>query len=624
MRHLLLSLFLTIGVIAETWAQYEGDELFDESYIHEIRIVASISLENLFSNFLDELNATDFSYAMVSVTIDGTELDSIGVRVKGGLTAFNSKKPLKLDFNEFVQGRKYDGLKKINLHQGGMEQSFMREALAYGLMRNAGLKTVRTSYTKVFFNNAYQGIYTIIEQVDDDFVKNHFASDKGTLYKTRGAELEVKFSEDNSLTYEELVSAVNLISNSDLHKELPIYVNVDQILRMYALEVFLNNVDGLLTVNGNFYIYYEPISKTYSYIPWDFNLSMYNGVNHSLFQSGMNFLFEKVRLNSVLTEQYTTLFCQLMEYNFNEDRILSIISNYEELLFDEVSNDPYINQIGDFSEGVEALKVVIKQRITRLTEDLESINASCEEFITPTQIQDVAINEIVASNDKDSGIKDPQGGASDWIELYNNTENAISLNGFYLSNNVDFLKLWPFPEETSIGGGEYLIIWADRDIDEEGLHTNFKLNKDRGELLLSYENGDVIDSLSFIKQKTNLGYARVPNGKGPFMFQATTFNGENDFTNSVSGLDENEIEVYPNPTDNFIHIRFNNLIGLDNGLLNLKDTHGKTVWQKRYDSKDMPYEIRIPTQDLSNGIYIITLANPNSLQALYKKVIVAK
>ena len=66
----------------------------------------------------------------------------------------------------------------------------MRKALAYGLMRNAGVKTVRTSFAKVYFNGRFEGVCTLNEQIDDDFIHNHFASADGAFYKTGFNSLE--------------------------------------------------------------------------------------------------------------------------------------------------------------------------------------------------------------------------------------------------------------------------------------------------------------------------------------------------------------------------------------------------------------------------------------------------
>ena len=518
---LAISIFLLFLSILPIQAQYDGDQLFDETVLHEINITASISIDELTLIYYDNfLNEDGIPYTISEVEIDGIFLDSIGVRIKGGITAFDEKKPFKLDFNEFVSGRRYDGLKKLNMHQGGMDPSFLRETMSYGILRFAGVKTARTSFAKVYFNGMYQGVYTLVEQIDDDFIQNRFASNQGTLYKTGINGLEIKYEIDNSLPYEDFKDAIMQIPDNQLHEQLPNYVDVESFLRFFAIQIFINAVDGPLSVDENYYIYYEPKSATYVYIPWDYNLALYQGVNYPLFPNSANFIFNRIMENTVLTEQYLDIFCQLLDYNFDVDRLHNKIDNYVALLDGEVQNDPFIDLIGDWNMGVMSIRNAISNRFQALSDEIDTNFGGCDPLVTPIEISDIVINEVVASNDSTSGITDPAGGSADWIELYNNTSTDLSLQRFYLSNDIDVLKHWRFPENTIIPANDYLIIWADRDIHENELHTDFKLNKDKGDVFLSFENGDIIDQVSFTDQ---INQYRVSEGSEWYRrFHATT------------------------------------------------------------------------------------------------------
>ncbi len=69
----------------------------------------------------------------------------------------------------------------------------------------------------------------------------------------------------------------------------------------------------------------------------------------------------------------------------------------------------------------------------------------------------ILINEFMASNS--NTIADEDGDFSDWIELYNPTQQAVDLEGWGLSDNVTKPFKWIFPEVT-IKPGEYLLVWA--------------------------------------------------------------------------------------------------------------------------------------------------------------------
>ena len=136
----------------------------------------------------------------------------------------------------------------------------------------------------------------------------------------------------------------------------------------------------------------------------------------------------------------------------------------------------------------------------------------------------VVINELMADNDNIHA--DPQGDYDDWLELYNLTDSAVLLTGMYLSDKEDEPTKWQFPENTEIPANGYLIVWLDGDIDDpEGLHADFKLSKS-GEAALLVDtdaNGNqVLDSITFGEQETDISFGRLPDGTGDFQIVQAT------------------------------------------------------------------------------------------------------
>ena len=114
---------------------------------------------------------------------------------------------------------------------------------------------------------------------------------------------------------------------------------------------------------------------------------------------------------------------------------------------------------------------------------LESLEQRCLlTFSTPY------ISEFQADNE--STFADGDGEFSDWIEIHNPTEEAISLSGWHLTDDADNLDKWTFPSNSMsrIEPGRYLIVFASGQdsedyVDPEGyMHTDFKL-KASGEYL---------------------------------------------------------------------------------------------------------------------------------------------
>jgi len=217
---------------------------------------------------------------------------------------------------------------------------------------------------------------------------------------------------------------------------------------------------------------------------------------------------------------------------------------------------------------------------------------------------EIVINEIMASNGTTQ--PDADGEFDDWIELYNKGEETVDLSGFYLSDNPQNLTRFMLPENTMLPPDEYLIIWADEDELQEGIHANFKLSKSGESLILSDVESSVIDQISFIDLETDETYARKPNGEGAFEVSLPTFNANND-NDILSGIAEpsllqDRLMVYPNPASSRMAIQLKK-----NGhalkKIQVTDVLGKVVLE--YKNLDTP-QLIIEIERLAAGMYIIT------------------
>jgi hypothetical protein len=76
------------------------------------------------------------------------------------------------------------GMWRFNLKAMYNDPSQMREALAWRLFDQVGIPASRHSYAKLGINGHYRGLFSLIEQVDKGFLKDHFGKhDEGNLYK---------------------------------------------------------------------------------------------------------------------------------------------------------------------------------------------------------------------------------------------------------------------------------------------------------------------------------------------------------------------------------------------------------------------------------------------------------
>ena len=77
-------------------------------------------------------------------------------------------------------------------------------------------------------------------------------------------------------------------------------------------------------------------------------------------------------------------------------------------------------------------------------------------LVTTVKAQTIRINEVSSSN---SIYYDEDGDTPDWIELYNFGSQTISLNNWTLSDDIQDIGKWTFPN-MSIPPEQYMLIWA--------------------------------------------------------------------------------------------------------------------------------------------------------------------
>ncbi len=192
-------------------------------------------------------------------------------------------------------------------------------------------------------------------------------------------------------------------------------------------------------------------------------------------------------------------------------------------------------------------------------------------------VGDLVINEFMASNG--STAADQDGEFDDWIEFYNNGSSSIDLEGFFLSDDADELMQWPFPAGTAIAAGDYLIVWADNDDTQTGLHANFKLSASAESLFLVNAAGEIVDEVTYFDQTEDISYGRFPNGIGNFQLMSPTHDAENMGTVSTTNIttDLGIIKVSPNPANESLFLEVD---GLSQNIktLFIYDLNGRLVY----------------------------------------------
>src|SRR5262249_50808016 len=158
--------------------------------------------------------------------------------------------------------------------------------------------------------------------------------------------------------------------------------------------------------------------------------------------------------------------------------------------------------------------------------------------------ENLVISEVMAVNRRT--LADQDGEYSDWIEIFNPNSSAVSLEGWYLTDDPNVLNKWRLPA-AKIKGNGYVVVFAsqkDRQAAGAELHTNFKLDHHGGFLALVKPDGATI-SFQFVPgypaQVTDVSYGIDPTA-GPVPLSSA------DHTSAGTGLSVDQSRYFTHPT----------------------------------------------------------------------------
>jgi len=156
-----------------------------------------------------------------------------------------------------------------------------------------------------------------------------------------------------------------------------------------------------------------------------------------------------------------------------------------------------------------------------------STRSSVLSVTTPPVIQPAAliINEVLAGNTSINMDTDYYA-FSDWIELYNGTNQSMNISGYYLSDDATNAKKWKIPMGTTLGAKQYLLVWADKkNTKAKELHTNFSLSSKGETVTLADTTGSVINTITYKKLPSNVSVAKSGSSLSYFVPTPKTQNG---------------------------------------------------------------------------------------------------
>ena len=162
-----------------------------------------------------------------------------------------------------------------------------------------------------------------------------------------------------------------------------------------------------------------------------------------------------------------------------------------------------------------------------------------------TSTTNLVVNEIMAKNI--DMMLDPSNNYGGWIELYNPTSSAISLNGMYISKDKNNLKAVAIPTGNgSVPAKGFKTLWFDHYdtgneySDKAKNQIDFKIDPEEDTLYISDKNGKLLIKQICPKAIARCSYARKTDGGSEWGYTYTPTQGK---TNAGSVFAEEQLET---------------------------------------------------------------------------------
>lgn len=322
---------------AEAPASLASDPFFDDTVLHEIRLtINSRDWQSLKDHFLDNTYyPSDFKWR-------DTTVRNVGIRSRGTGSRSGIKPGLRVDFDRYSTSQKFLGLKSFVLRNNTQDSSNMHERLSMLLFKRMRVAAPRVAHTKLYVNNQYVGLYTIVESIDKTFLENTYHEDGGYLFKydypldappyyfeSRGTDPaayvplpfqpETHESDPQAEAIERLVWTINETNDGVFRSAIAEFLDVELFLRHVAVVVFLGDGDGFLGNWGmnNFYLYRFENSNLFEMIAWDKSNAFLDGWTYPIWHN----------IDDVEPERQNRLMARLLSYPDLKQRYLDFLSD---------------------------------------------------------------------------------------------------------------------------------------------------------------------------------------------------------------------------------------------------------------------------------------------------------
>ena len=317
----------------------------------------------------------------------------------------------------------------------------------------------------IFQNNTYNNNFQPLNnsntnntfQPPNDINKKTSSMPNSPPNMINNKETALVYIDDNTSSYSKIFDSVvtkgltevdknnfiKMIKSLNTGENIEKYINVDEVLRYFAANTFLVNLDSYAgSMKHNYYLYEE--NGIFEILPWDFNLSFGTfQINDA--SKVVNFPIDTPVTDSMENSPLISSLLNIEEYkNLYHSYLNDIVNNYvnnryfenkinylNELIYEYVKNDKTsFYTLDEYILGIENLLILANDRAKSIYLQLNNIQPSTEYGTLETTLNLEALGHMPNDKNKEFNKNNNQ-------NIKNNIENKIKSPNINLNNKIN-------------------------------------------------------------------------------------------------------------------------------------------------------------------------------------------
>lgn len=256
--------------------------------------------------------------------------------------------------------------RNIRLRADSRDYTHMRTKIAADLLGVWHLPSIQVEYAKLYINDEFYGLYTLLDAIKPYWVQTHFYIDENeeveTLFQCGktgtnfGKEMIEKCTNEKeefinkTQPLEDLVNQISVMKSID---ELDEVMDTEILLKYIASEYLFGSFDHFLIKGHNFSLYFYPVTNKWYYIEFDLD-SLFGAGLEEVYTLTVDFAskpkyenYAKIPFDEFIKPERKEPLLNLIYYN-DKTRFVKTIRELMVTGFNPDDLFPRINEIADF------------------------------------------------------------------------------------------------------------------------------------------------------------------------------------------------------------------------------------------------------------------------------------